>query len=171
MKVAQQKAPLWHGARQEPDMPMAGTRTIRLREAAGARLDRPALGWGPQVPAKQIFARRATARWGLPRGACGRAIKLSDVPGPLGPGLRAQPTKSAFPQCSHLRTSNLVSRMSRWAKTKRPALFRCLTGLVWRLPGPAPGAKTEASNLRGRTLSGFATLHTQHVRQATTLAA
>jgi hypothetical protein len=35
------------------------------------------------------------------------AIKLSDVPGPLGLGLRAQPTKSAFPQCSCPRTSDL----------------------------------------------------------------
>jgi hypothetical protein len=52
-----------------------------------------------------------------------RAIETSDVPQPLGWGLRAQAPKALSTEGTCFPKVSFLSRASRWARTKRPALL------------------------------------------------
>jgi hypothetical protein len=153
-------------------------RTPKTRHANGRRANDTIAGgsgcwtrststWmGPQIPAKQIFARRRAARRRLPGGACGRVIRFF--------GAGAQSAADQVGVSTVFSPSHVRPRIS-----YKPVGENQATGLLSRFDrlglavgrGQPLAQKPKRSNLHGRTLCGFATLHTQHVRQARTLAA
>jgi hypothetical protein len=88
-----------------------------------------------------LTARRIqTFFWFSAQGTLAGESNLSGVPGPSGPGLRAQPTKSAFPHRSCLAYIGRPNPYERVGENQATGFLCWLTGFGL----PAPGVETEA---------------------------